>query len=397
MNENENKEINSQDSNDDFVIGKGFVVDESTNSSSQSNDKKSSNKGTNIIKNIIWIVSLIVVSLAVAYGIIFVGADYLGFGFGRDGKDKTIEIQAGSSTTQIAEQLKEVGAVKCPMVFRLYSKLKKYDSKYKYGVYTFGNDSGYEVIADMLMSDGAKAESVKGVKIPEMATIDDIAKILEDAGVCKKTDFINEVRNGEFDYDFVKSIPSNSVYYRLEGYLYPDTYDFYNYDSAECAHLAIEKMLSNFEQKIAGELRDKLENQTDYSFHELITMASLVEAEAAAANDEDRSRVARVFFNRLEGVNWEGPRFLQSDPTTHYPHGKGRYSTYENEGLPPGPTGSPSLRSIKATVNPMENFKATYFVTDSTGKFYFNETLNGHNRTVADLKAKGLWIYSTLG
>ena len=75
MNENENKEINSQDSNDDFVIGKGFVVDESTNSSSQSNDKKSSNKGTNIIKNIIWIVSLIVVSLAVAYGIIFVGAN----------------------------------------------------------------------------------------------------------------------------------------------------------------------------------------------------------------------------------------------------------------------------------------------------------------------------------
>ena len=408
MNENENNirkdeeletAVSPEPSDDDFVIGKGFVVEEPTKTAEKTPKKKG---GGNAIKNIIWILAIIVVSVGVALAIIYVGADYLGFGFGRDGRDKTIEIQSGSATVQIAEQLKEEGIVKCPLVFRLYSRLKKYDSKYKYGVYTFSNDAGYDAIAEMLMTEGAKAQTVKGVKIPEMATVDDIAKILEDAGVCQKADFINEVRNGEFDdYTFVGEIPSNSVYYRLEGYLYPDTYDFYNYDSAECAHLAVEKMLINFEQKIAGELRTKLEDNSKYSFHELVTMASLIESEAGNAGDEDRSKVARLFFNRLEGVNWEGPKFLQTDPSTKYYSGGNkknrRYTTYENEGLPPGPIGSPSLRSLKAAVNPTEGFTMTYFVTDSNGDFYFNDTLAAHNRIIAELKAKGLWITTTLG
>lgn len=414
MNENENniredepiennesaRSEQQQSADDDFVIGKGFVVDETSAATGEKPEKKRRKGSPSIVKNIIWIVAIFAVSIGVAFGVIYVGADYLGLGFGR-GKDQTIEIQPGSATSQIAEQLEEVGAVKCPLAFRLYSKIKKYDSQYKYGVYTFRTDAGYDVIAEMLMNEGAKAETAKGVKIPEMATVDDIAQILADAGVCEKADFYNEIRNGEFDYDFVEEIPADSVYYRLEGYLYPETYDFYNYDSAECAHLAIEKMLATFEERVAGEVREKLDGNSDYTFHELVTMASLIESEAGNAGDEDRSKVARLFFNRLEGVNWEGPKYLQTDPSTkYYPGGNKknrRYNTYENEGLPPGPIGSPSLRSLKAAVNPTEGFTMTYFVTDSNGKFYYNDTLAAHNKIIAELKSKGLWISTTLG
>ena len=420
MNENENKQKSplEDEPQDDFIIGQGFVVDESLiqdeepsqlddESSLQEDENPPQNdenqdynqqprKGKNIVKNVIWIIAIFVVSIGLAVSLIYVGADYLGIGFGRGG-ECIVEIEPGSSTSKIAEQLKEVGVVKCPLVFRVYSKLKKYDAKYKFGVYTFNSDCGYESLAEMLIKDGAKAQTVSGVKIPEMATIDDIAKILDESGVCKKDDFIYEVRNGKFDYDFIKNIPTDSVYYRLEGYLYPETYEFYAFDSEKCAHLAIDKMLSTFEERIAGDLRKQLDSDSDYDFHNLITIASLVESEAGIANDEDRSKVARVFFNRLEGVNWQGPKFLQTDPSTKYPHGKGRYNTYKTEGLPPGPIGSPSLRSIKAAVNPTPDFDMTYFVTDKNGKFYFNNTLNAHNKIIAELKAKGLWIYTTLG
>ena len=403
MNDNEKlyesdgeNDINTPTQDDDFVIGRGFVVDDTHTKLEQEKEKnRKRRKGASTVKNIIWVVAIFAVSIGVAIGVLYVGADYLGIGFKE--KECVVEIKQGSATVQIAEELQNAGAVRCPLVFRLYSKLKKFDAQYKYGVYTFSQDLGYEEIAKMLITEGAKAETVKGVQIPEMATVDDIAKILEENGVCEKADFIYEVRYGEFNYDFVEEIPADSVYYRLEGYLYPETYDFYVYDSKECAHLAIDKMLSTFEQKIGGQLREKLDSNEKYDFHDLITMASLIESEAGNAGDEDRSKVARLFFNRLEGVNWDGPKFLQTDPSTFYPYGNGRYNTYKTEGLPPGPIGSPSLRSIKAVTAPADNFEMTYFVTDKNGKFYYNDTLAGHNKIINELKAKGLWLSTTLG
>ncbi len=389
MNENQNNIPNSQE--DEYIIGKGFEVEEY-----KTQPKKQRNKGANTIKNTIWIIAIFVVSIAFAIGVIYIGADYLAIGFNR-GNDCVMEIEPGSSTVKIAQQLKEVGAVRSPFAFRVYSKLTGYETQYKYGVYTFSTDAGYEALAQMLTNDGAKAETVRGVQIPEMATVAQIAEILDSKGVCTKKDFIYEVQNGEFDFDFVKKIPADTVYYRLEGYLYPETYDFYSYDSAECAHLAVEKMLSTFESRIEGDTLKALTNNKKYTLHELLTVASLVNSEAGRATDENRAKVARVFYNRLEGVNWNEPKFLQTDPSTHYPHGNGRYNTYTSEGLPPGAIGSPDIRSIKAAVNPAENFTKTYFVTDSNSEFYFNDTLAAHNKIIAELKAKGLWIYTTLG
>lgn len=392
MNENLTPNTNNDD---DFVIGKGFSLEESKPENNGKKKNKKDKKGGNpVIKSIIWILSIIIVSCSLAFGIIYAGADFMGIGFGR-GENCVVEIEPGTPASTIAEQLNDCGAVKIPMLFRLYAKFTGYDSQFKYGVYTFNNEAGYEALAQMLITDGAKAESVT-VKIPEYATIDDIAVLLSDAGVCTKSDFIDAVQNGDYNIDFVNEIPKAKVHYRLEGYLFPDTYDFYSYDSAECAYLAVEKMLKALEEKFTDDMLKAI-GESDYTFHELMTMASIVESESANGSAEDRAKVAAVFYNRLEGNNWDGPKLLQTDPSTYYPYGNGRYNTYETEGLPPGPLGAPSLNSIKAALYPQQNFNATYFVTDKNADFYFNETLAGHNKIIAELKQKGLWLYTQLG
>ena len=377
----------ADNSSDDFVIGKGFEIDGGENGDNKGKKKKGRHSaGKNIIKTVIWILCIIIVSVGLAFGVIYAGADYMGIGFGR-GSDVTIEIEQGMSTEQIAEELKEAGAVKIPLLFRVYAKFKHYDSQFKYGVYSFNTEAGYEAISQMLIEEGALAQSVK-VTIPEMSSVDDIAEILEENGVCTKSDFINEVQNGEFGYDFIDDIPVDNVYYRLEGYLFPETYDFYNFDSEECAHLAVEKMLKTLDDKLTDGMMQKI-SESGYTLHEIMTMASIVELEAGGSPDE-MANVAAVFYNRLESDDFTT---LGSSPTRKYPYGGGKYNTYESPGLPPGPLCSPSLKSIEASIEPTEDFDYYYFVTDASMKFYYNKTLAEHNSTIARLQAANNWIY----
>lgn len=373
-------------STDDFVIGKGFEIGENAEEDKPQKKKNKHSGGHSLIKTLVWVLCIIIVSVGLAFGVIYAGADYMGIGFGR-GTECTVEIEQGMATSQIADELQECGAVKIPFLFRMYAKLKHYDSQFKYGVYTFNNEAGYEALSVMLIEEGAKAQSVH-VTIPEMSSVDDIAKILEENGVCTKSDFLSEVQNGEFDYDFVKDIPEEKVYYRLEGYLFPDSYDFYNFDSKECAHLAVDKMLKTLDDKLNSTIRKKI-SDSGYTLHEIMTMASIVELEAGGSPDE-MANVAAVFFNRLKSEDFAT---LGSSPTRKYPYGNGRYNTYEAAGLPPGPLCSPSLNSIKASAEPTENFDYYYFVTDKSMKFYYRKTLAEHNAIIAKLQAENNWIY----
>ena len=245
----------------------------------------------------------------------------------------------------------------------------------------------YKDIALKLQETGASNKVVQ-VTIPERSNIDDIMRILEENGVCTKADFKKAMKNGNYsDISFVKDIPTERVYYRFEGYLFPDTYEFYNFDSEECAELAIRKMLKRTEELLTEEILNQIKADGK-TIHDVITMASIVELEASASLDE-MPKVAAVFYNRLV---WDEPQRLGSSPTAEYPYGDGRYDTNKVEGLPPGPLCSPSLAAIKASVYPQENFPYTYFVTDSEMKFYYNETYREHNQTIALLKSQGKWI-----
>lgn len=342
---------------------------------------------------VIWVLCIIVVAVGLAVGLLVLVADFLGVG--KSGTAQ-VEIKPGASSAAIARQLDEAGVIRYSTLFRLYTKLQGFDGTFKYGVYTIDKESGYESIARMLQEEGAKAETVK-VTIPEYANMDEIRKRFVEAGICDEDQFREAASDLSHysEFDFIEEIPVEQVYYKLEGYLFPETYEFYKYGSTDCARQAIRKCLALTEENLKPYRREI--EKSGFSVHEILTMASIIESESGNAADEDRRKVAAVFYNRLNGVNWEGPKKLQTDPSTKYPYGNGRYNTYEIEGLPPGPIGAPSARSIKAAVYPEENFKMTYFVTDKNGKFYFNDTLSGHNRTINQLKAKGLWMETTLG
>lgn len=395
----ETKHANAVDDFDYLIGENGFTLDDlgaeedkqeeaPVYRKSNARSGKKRKKAAKSIKTVIWIIVVFAISVTLALTILIFASEYLGIGFGKGG-ECTVEIDEGMSTSQIAEELEEQGAISSPLMFRIYSKLAGYDGTYKYGVYNFKNELGYKELAKMLQTEGAVAETVE-VTIPEQASMDDIMKILEEKGVCTKSDFRNAVKNGNYDFDFVDEIPVSDVAYKFEGYLFPDTYQFYCYDSAECAELAIRKMLQNLDDKLTDEVRAKID-ASGYSIHQILTMASIVELEASAAPDE-MSKVAAVFYNRLESEDWQGPRLLQSDPTMKYPYGNGRYNTYEHEGLPPGPLCAPSESAILGAVSPAENFTATYFVTDDEMNFYYNNSLSAHQQTIANLKSQGKWV-----
>lgn len=399
----QNNNFNIND--DDFIIGKGFNVEEPGLKDKKGRKRRGAKKGTSIIKNIVWITCIIAVSVTLGVTLVCAGADFLGLGFGR-GETVQMEIPMGSSTIVITEKLQDIGAVKMPMLFRLYSKVKGYESQYKYGLYTFNTEAGYDAIADMLMNDGAKAESVK-VTIPEGTGINDytknvngedvvvkgIATILEEKGVCSKADFIYAINEVTLDTELLKNCNEGKTYYSLEGYLFPDTYDFYAYDSAECAQMVVERMIAQTEKKITNDMYKRAE-EMGYTMNEILTMASIIQMEAGQSNGE-MANVAAVFYNRLGSKDFET---LGSSPTCYYgesfKNDDGRYNTYDVKGLPPGPLCSPGLDAINAALYPSTDKEGFYyFVTDKDGKFYFHKTMAEQNATIARLQQGGNWIY----
>ncbi len=348
--------------------------------------RKNRKKKKMILKSVIWVTLIVILSVALSAAIIVFTGEYFGIGASR-GREVVVEIERGMSTRQIATELKEAGAINSEIAFRVFSKVKGYDGKYSFGVYTFNNEIGYEGLAEMLMDTGASGVS-KLVTIPEMASVDQIAELLEEAGVCTASDFKYEINFGEFDNSFIKDIPAKMVHYRFEGYLFPDTYYFYSYDSKECAHLAVKRMLDRTEE-VLGEEKLNAIKQSGYTLHEILTMASIVELEASGAPNE-MSNVAQVFYNRLDSKEFAT---LGSSPTRKYPYGNGSYNTYVCKGLPVGPLCSPSLKAIEAAIYPNKNQNATYFVTDKSMNFYYNTSLSAHNSTIAKLQRENNWIY----
>lgn len=397
--ENNNFNINDED----FIIGKGFKLQEVETPKK----RKKVNKKGSVLGNIIWIGSIFLIAIVIAVSIIYPFSDFFGIGFGR-GKDVQMDIPYGSSTATIAQKLEETGAVKLPMLFRVYSKLKGYESKYKYGLYSFNTEAGYDRLAEMLMYDGAKAESVS-VTIPEGTGINDythivngeektikgIATILEEKGICSKKDFLYALGEIEFDTDLLKNCNVGKTYYSLEGYLFPDTYDFYAYDSLECAKIVVEKMIAQTEAKITPDMY-KRAKEMGYSMNEILTLASIIQMESGQ-NTEEMANVAAVFYNRLDSKDFNT---LGSSPTCYYGESfrkdDGRYNTYEIKGIPPGPLCSPGLDAIKAALYPAGDMDGIYyFVTDKDGQFYYSQTGNEHTAIIDKLQNEDNWVYET--
>ena len=320
-----------------------------------------------------------------------------------------VEIPEGSSTKEIANILFENDLIKNATVFNYYSKIKSYNN-YQSGFYNLSQSMSVDDLAKALQESGtptAQEEPAGKVLIVEGYTLTQIANsVTLNAKTDDKTDktpftseeFLATVTNQEFIDRMVATYPNlfaslpaadSGVIYRLEGYLFPAVYDYYDDTTIEDL---VEQMISTTDARLQP-YYEAIANK-NLTVNEVLTLASLVEKEGST--DEDRRNIASVFFNRL---NTEMP--LQSNIAILYAQGKlgeettlaedtnidtsieSPYNIYWRAGLMPGPVNSPSLSAIEAVLN--EN--ATdyyYFVADvTTGTVYFANTIEEHDQNVA--------------
>lgn len=241
------------------------------------------------------------------------------------------------------------------------------------------------------------------VTFPEGRTVMQYGELLEQNNVCTAEDFYAAMRNVDFteSYSF---LPSNNILqareYPLEGYLYPDTYDFYVGENPESV---IRRFLNNFGSRVAEELIEYANSNgegfenIDMSFDNAVILASIVERESPT--DNERSKIAACFYNRMENPSVSGTGGkLQSDATKYYPYIIGstpegfesEYDTYDFSGLPKGPICSPSISSIKAAVYPDEDCDAYFFYNDINDNHYYAKTYKEHQKNIQYCKDNGI-------
>jgi len=275
----------------------------------------------------------------------------------------TITVPMGSGTPQIAAILEKNGIIGNSDTFKLVSKISGNNGKYKAGTYALSPSMNLNEIMEKLQS-GISAGNM--ITIPEGYSISEVAEVLEKAGFIDKEVFFDELENGDFGQKFIEFLPEGPN--RLEGFLFPETYDV-PINASEYDIINI--MLNQFDKLYTDEFYAR-SSELGFNINEIITIASMVEKEAAV--NEDRPKVASVVYNRLE-VNMP----LQFDSTVQYVLGdlkarlsyediqiESEYNTYTNPGLPPGPICSPGLEAIKATLYPEET-EYLYFVVNPDG------------------------------
>ncbi len=303
-----------------------------------------------------------------------------------------ISVKPGMSSKQIAELLEDNGLIKSEFVFRYYLRINKQGSRFQAGDYSMTPGMELEEIVTMLNNgDTIKPPTFK-FTIPEGYTIKKIADKLAEAKLIDRDRFMELASQPELftSARYVGLIPDDAdIAYPLEGYLFPETYEMVE-GSTEQEIIA--RMASELDRKLQ-QLPDDWQLQLEelgVSFHEMLTVASLIEREAAVA--EERPIIASVIYNRLkQGM------LLQIDATVQYALDDHKdvlliedteidspYNTYKINGLPPGPIASPGLDSIRAALYP-EDTKYLFYVTkkDGTQEHLFAETYEQHLRNKA--------------
>ena len=328
------------------------------------------------------------ISIILSLVIISFGKDMLGIG--KSDKTQLIVIPEGASTEDIANMLEENDIIRSPDAFKLFSRLREADTQYIAGEHFLSPSMAYETIINELttVKEEEQGESVE-VTFPEGINLIEAAQLLEKNSICKADDFLFYFNSGGFDFDFEKRLPTDSSvkYMRMEGYLFPDTYFFYeNMDPEQVC----QKIYLNFDNKMTEDRYKKME-QLGYSLDQVITLASIVQREAPRT--EDMEKVASVFWNRLRDPD-TFPR-LESDPTSNYAtliknnmevYDKTKvesYDTYKSGGLPPGAICNPGLEAIDAVLADVQTNYYYFAANINTKITYFAETLEEHEANLA--------------
>lgn len=271
----------------------------------------------------------------------------------------------------VTQKLYDEGIIKYKWLFKIYCALADADDTIDPGTYVLKGSYDYRALVKKMQS-GSNSMVRLSITFPEGYTMEQIFRKLEDEGVCDYEDLMDAAANASFNYPFLEDLETGDAR-RLEGFLFPDTYEFYE---GMPASSAINKLLSGMHYRLTKEMYGWQES-SGMSWNEIMIIASMIEKEAA--NDDERARIASVIYNRLK-KDWP----LQIDSTTlyEYPDHDGAptaemlatdspYNTRINTGLPPTAICSPGLASIRAALRPADTNYMFYALDTSTGTHRF--------------------------
>ncbi|MEI5989620.1 hypothetical protein A5881_001113 [Enterococcus termitis] len=361
----------------------------------ESPNKRTRKKEDRIVSRIVLIVASVLILVIAIFGFTFY--NYVNQGLQpldkKDNKLVQVHVPEDSSNKKIANILEDSKVIKSGLVFNYYAKFKNL-TDFQAGYYQMSPDMTLDEIG-ALLREGGTAEPTQladgKVTIPEGFDIDKIGDAIEKNTNFKKKEFIDLMKDQAF-FDTMKqkypellasAAEATDVRYRLEGYLFPATYDYYK-----------EAKLADFVDQMVAKTNSVIEpfipmvHAKGMTIQQVLTLASLVEKEGI--KEDDRKKIAQVFFNRIT-ANMP----LQSDISILYALGEHKelvtfkdlevdspYNLYKNTGYGPGPFDSPSEQAINAVLNPTPN-NYLYFVADiSTGNVYFAETYEQHQEYV---------------
>lgn len=312
-------------------------------------------------------------------------------GFNRSDKEIAVTVSADANTNDLIKTFRKAKLIKhsvaCRTFINLTSGIRGDEEAPSYlkGEYFLTPSMGVE---KMLMTCRAiqKKETVQ-VTFPEGYSIEQMAEKLEDAKVCTSSDFLKACNKASYEFDFIDEISNpKQRYHILEGYMYPDTYEFFVGENAESC---VTKVLSNFNKKWSDDYAERAA-ELNMSVDDVMTMASIIQKEDS--NPENMAIIASVFYNRLNSTSYPS---LQSDATNNYVNKyikpnvsadeyklyRSRYSTYVCVGLPVGPICSPGDDAIKAVLWP-ESTNYYFFAHDSDGTLHAAVTETEQNINV---------------
>ena len=347
----------------------------------------------NMITTLVWLGLILTIGVTLGRMLWVCAADVLAFG--REDKVVTLTIYEADTMDDIVDKLYENGLIRYKGLFNLYASISDAEEEIRPGIYDLNTRYDYHALVNF-MSPSSTREVVE-IMIPEGYTCRQIFALLEENKVCTAVDLASYAATGELDeYWFLQDVERGDMYC-LEGFLFPDTYEFYKNDSPRNI---LQKMLNNFDYRFGEELRAQIDvlNQKvtggTFTVREVVIVASLIEKETASASES--ATIASVIYNRL--FDWGNtPAYLNIDATIVYGQGGDNsvintkldspYNTYTNVGLTPTPIANPGLNSLRAALFPADTNYYYYVLNPATWSHQFSTTLSEHENYRAKFAA----------
>lgn len=350
-----------------------------------------------ILATVIWLALIVVIGVTMGRTVWVCAADLLALG--KTPQEITVTVDEGDDITEIAEKLQKAGMIRYAKLFETFASLTGKGDNILAGSITFSDKTVYDynALINAMSYRGGSTVTVE-VMVPEGYSCAQIFELLEEKGVCSVSDLEEYAANGELSsYWFLDGVARGHKYC-LEGFLFPDTYEFYMDDEPG---RVLEKFLDDFEYRFTNRMVDKFValNQKlgnrKLTILELVTMASMIEKEKA--NNLEGYTISSVYYNRL--TNPASFPFLNCDATILYAteyYNKGElitnsqindspYNTYTQQGLPPGPIANPGLASLDAALEP-EDTNYHYYVLNKAANYHvFSSTYEEHQRKMREL------------